>query len=68
MFKLSFYGQLFADIKMRNHKLRTNKTGTILFQYLSKIMEDDFSVWLRAGSNPADINYFRNLTGKALKN
>ena len=24
----------------------------------------DFLVWLRTGSNPADINRFRSLTGK----
>ena len=27
----------------------------------------DFSVWMRTGSNPADINWFQIHTGKCLK-
>ena len=26
----------------------------------------DFSVWLRAGSNPADLNRFQSRTGKSI--
>ena len=29
-------------------------------------MKPDFSVWLRNGSNPADISWFRSNTGKTL--
>ena len=51
-------------------KARTNKTG-INFNICGKLSLircyiHDFSVWLRTGSNPADINQFQSHTGKIM--
>ena len=31
-------------------------------------VENNFSVWLRTGSNPVDINWIQSETGKIIKN
>ena len=51
---------------------KTNKTGMnliiIIFMFVENSMQyytlHYFSVWLRTGYNPADINRFRSHTGK----
>ena len=52
---------------------RANKSGIkfmIFILYSWNIVYDaihDFSVWLRTGSNPADIDPFRSHTGNTIK-
>ncbi len=67
LFIASYYRQLSADIKMKNYKIKTsfqagaNKTGTN-FMVRGKIFQfdviHDFSLQLRTGSYPEDINWF----------
>ncbi len=70
--------QLFADITMKNYKIKTScvspeglearsKKNVINFMTFNLVFVEncllfnamqDFSVWLRTGSNPSDINWF----------
>ena len=67
---------------MKNYRIKTsfispdgpkaNKTGiiTIIFHFIIRGNFSDmhgFSMWLRTGSNPADINRFRSLLEKQLR-
>ena len=74
----SHYRQLSADIEMKIYKIKTslaNKTGSnIMIFILVKFVEsgsnivgtiNNFSVWLRTGSNLVDIIRFRSNTGKS---
>ena len=53
-------------------KVQVNKAGISFRFYFNIIVENcllydalhDFSVWLRIGSNPVDINQFRSHTAK----
>ncbi len=61
IFIASYYRQLSADIKMKNY---TIKTGINFMIFILIFIENDFSVWLRTGSKPADINRYQSHTGK----
>ena len=53
---------------------RTNKSGINFMIFISIFVEicmyydavHDFSVWMRTGSNPADIDRFRSHTGNKI--
>ena len=65
IYRINYYRQLSVDIKMKNYKIEIQFHDFILI-----FMENfynaihDCSVWLRTGSNPADINRFRSNTRK----
>ena len=76
----SYYRQLSKDIKMKNYKTKTsfvipkglvqaNTTGMIFIiipieNCLQYKVINDFTVCLRTGSNPVDVNCFKALIGK----
>ena len=62
---LSYYRQLSTETKIKNHNNNTSFVSPKKIRgklSIDNTAVHDFSVWLRTGSNPADINRFRSHT------